>query len=509
MAACTQCGSRSRSGADFCSSCGAASSGVRRGTASVEMLSDVSNTGRVQPAGGTESNAGGSAAANVSIETGSRGRRILGVGCVVLALAFGWSMISGGSDASEAAAERTQEDGSDRSEDVEDETESKTVPLLDADELDESEEREPEVPDRVTTRVVGGVEECVVVGAEQLGEDQTNENPSDDVPRSDFDAVEDTESHGCEIASEYQLLDSDGQVADASLVAELPSLIVVGDRNLDQINVGLGTAERMNLNVMSVMLRTQTHLVLRTADGVIAVRLDDLGGEPVVLSDSRDSDVSPGTDPSTAWIIDYVSGAEEFYQTDLDTGEVLETLDAEQLRVGADPFGSDIVNEIGSGAYEKTADGYRRFSDGWAVVASDEVVLIHRCDDARRCENVWLDRSNGFDLGYPEPELGQTFYWGWLLSDGGHWLQNMHENAGDLYEIRTGRVVELNVAGRQTFESEFQSTIQVSDDGGWAAYPDNFGTGVRIVDLRSEDVYRIETDTRVSQVFFSSPASEP
>ncbi len=254
-----------------------------------------------------------------------------------------------------------------------------------------------------------------------------------------------------------------------------------------------------------MILTTASHMVLASESGSArSVSFADLGAEPVDL-DTGDNwpQLSVGPVESQAWATNYddTDGSQTRTLVDLTTGEAVRSY---PLLTSVNPIGptsTDLVNVIGGGVFEETSEGnYRRFASGWALAATNELVLVRRCSSDLTCTGLWLDRQSGATLDYPSPDVQRTQWWGTGIDPSNTWYWTRDPRHGPsedmtLSHIRTGREVALSGIDPWAGPS-------VSPDGRWVTYLDGSLGQVNLVDLETGLIYHVAEALRGNQVIF-------
>ncbi len=254
-----------------------------------------------------------------------------------------------------------------------------------------------------------------------------------------------------------------------------------------------------------VILVTATHLVLATESGrPSSISFDDLGASPIGLDVSDNwPQLSIGDSEESAWALTYSNedGSQTRTLINLATGEAIRSvsLPASVSPVGLGP--SDLVNAIGGGVHEETSEGnFRRFANGWALAATDELVLVRRCSAELSCTGLWMDRRSGATLDYPSPDVQNTQWWGAGIDSTNTWYwsqdpRNRLEEGMSLVSIQTGR--EIVLSGMEPWPGP-----AISPDGRWATYSDQRLGQVKLVGLESGQVLHLAQVVAGSRVDF-------
>ncbi len=350
--------------------------------------------------------------------------------------------------------------------------------------IEDSEEQVDAQPVETSTTLAQGAEEA----------EETTNSLEDSIPsessendETEADEVEDLPSAVDE--SELVLLDESGGTAVlkdsfgfAILLSGHGSRMRIYDPNSSRLVELKGVSGE-------VALLTQTHLVMRSESGVLrSLALNDLDADRIRLNEGVGW-IQPlaGPSPNQVWLLDQGYRSEEITPTrtllDLNNGEVIrshEIIGPVSVIEGAP---GDLVNVRGGGVFEEGADGeFGRFANGWALGATEELVLVRRCAGDLSCQLLWLDRQTGATLDFPPPDLPHFDLWGVVIDASSTWIWVRTPQSGSLIRIEDGQRMELS--GIDSWPGP-----GISPDGRWATYIDQSSGKLEIVDLESGESF--------------------
>lgn len=194
----------------------------------------------------------------------------------------------------------------------------------------------------------------------------------------------------------------------------------------------------------------------------------------------------------------------ELDAVDLDTGEVVETIDLPPFALsngvgnglGASPLivaggGHPLLLNADGRIFARSGSGFRSVAVGQIVVATEEALLLTSCDDALRCPFNWIDRVTfqPLDLAVP-PDVADKIP---VADIGRGWIGlvdpfDHQDTTVWVHEVATGRRVE--VAGSAVYPSDFS----ITKDGQWLVAvdaPSNGGSGFLIQNLETRQEHRV------------------
>lgn len=318
------------------------------------------------------------------------------------------------------------------------------------------------------------------------GVSSSNGPPVPQADPSDGDEVMIESDDGSE-TFEVRLTDINGQPASDEVLASIDSsllLIVSSEATLIDFQSASGSSVLLSKSVarmQNVELISDTHVVFRTgAGGRQTIPLADLSSEPIRLP-SEIGQVFGAATPGFVW----ASGddtAPDFLLVDLATGQLVSS---RPLPVTALPLpaAGGLVNVMGRGVFEVEGDTATYLFPGFAMAASDDLVLVEFCDDDLRCANIWYDRASGERLGYPSIKQELNLWIRTVIDPSGRWVVLGTEAGGlALFEIETGQEIDLDL--------ETYYPFSFSQDGDWLV--EGGFEGIVLVHIETEQRYRLD-----------------
>lgn len=229
------------------------------------------------------------------------------------------------------------------------------------------------------------------------------------------------------------------------------------------INPNDGTYTDVPLGPEGVSLLTENYAVrVARVDGMTVLTARELwsaNSEPAVLLETNlEVGFFPGPNPDEVWLVVGHQTSRELL--DLRVGSVIASDPVDRLRLQLATRPTNLFSPRAGGIYEQIGSSVTKLSDDFGVAASDDLLLVDRCDEQARCEAVWLDRQTLEPLDYPAiegslyaPRIDPTSRWLAVLD----------------YSINKFTVVEIDT-GRSVFEANgVWNAPEFSPNGQWLA----------------------------------------
>ncbi len=403
------------------------------------------------------SRGGGVANSSTEVTSKSSSNKWFGLAALAVVGLVGWSLTFGSGGAAIAEGE-TDLEGSEEQQDAQ----PVETPTTLAQEAEEAEE------------TTSSLEDSDLVELSESGE-------------GNVDEAEDSPSTVDE--SELVLLNESGGPAD--LKDSLGFAILLSGHGSRMRIYDPGSSRLVEMKGVSgeIALLTQTHMVIRSDSGVLrSLALDDLEADRMRLNDGVNW-IQPlaGSSPNQIWLMDQGYRSDEVTPTrtlvDLNNGEVIRSHEVVGPVSAIEGAPGDLVNVRGGGVFEEAVEGeFRRFANGWALGATEEIVLVRQCGGDLTCEVLWLDRASGAILDLPIPDLPHFDRWGIAIDASGAWIWVRTPQVGSLIRIDTGQRIDL--PGIDPWPGP-----GISPDGRWATYIDQSSGKLKIVDLESGESF--------------------
>ena len=418
------------------------------------------------------SRGGGVATSSTEVTSKTSSNKWFGLAALAVVGLIGWSLTSGSSDGSDI-------NGDAGIEEAEAEAQAENAPASKEDPTVVEEVFEFEV-----TTTEGAAEETTSLDTTGSAES----NPSDERAEE----------------SELVLLTESGEVA----VFEEPfGFAVLLSGNGSRMRVfDPSTSRLIELKGLNgdIALLTATHLVIRsTNSGTLSstglhelsvpqqdrVRLDGGAGGGWFS-------VSAGPSAGQAWLFDQGFGPSQ----DEPLRNLVDLASGDSIRshVLASPISviegapGDVVNVRGGGVFVEDGDGqFRRFSEGWALGANSDLILVRRCASDLSCRSLWLNRKSGATIDLPALDLPNFDFWSVIVDPTSSWAWSRTPSGGVLFEIETGLRIEMP-------EIEAWPGPGFSPDGRWIVYVSQPSGELNIVNFFTGEVFHSSVPVRTT-----------